>query len=146
MEPVEINAGESYLRALRADDRVDDRVALHAGGRFDSVDAAGAHVAERRRQWEADETCSWAVCEQLSNVAVGEISISATGELFCWITPELRGKGIATRAAQAVTGFAFGFLDLARITAVPSDDAGQRLARKCGFESRGPHEVWTRLR
>ncbi|MEU4801935.1 GNAT family protein [Actinosynnema sp. NPDC023587] len=146
MEPVEINAGDFYLRELRVDDRVDDRVALHAGGRFDSLDAAGAHVAERRRQWHADETCSWAVCEQLSNTAIGEISLSAAGELFCWVTPELRGKGIGTRVADAVTGFGFGFLELARITATPSDKAGERLAQKCGFESRAPHGVWTRLR
>ncbi len=146
MEPVEINAGECYLRPLRVDDRMDDRVALHDGGRFDSLAAAGAHIAERQRQWEADETCSWAVCEQLSNIAVGAIAISTTGELVCWITPDHRGKGIATRVTEAVTGFGFGFLDVGRVTADPSDQAGERLARKCGFTSGGPHGVWTRLR
>lgn len=146
MEPVEINAGEFYLRELRVDDRIDDRVALRAGGRFDSLDAAGEHVARRRRQWDADEVCSWAVCEQLSNSAVGEVAITAAGELSCWITPELRGKGVATRAVQAVAGFGFGYLGLERLTATPTDRAGERVAQKCGFESGGPHPVWTRLR
>ncbi|MEV0678304.1 GNAT family N-acetyltransferase [Actinosynnema sp. NPDC050436] len=146
MEPVEINAGEFYLRELRVDDRIDDRVALRAGGRFDHLDAAGAHVAEQRRRWERDESCSWAVCEQLSNTAIGEVSISASGELSCWITPEQRRKGVGTCAVLAVAGFGFGFLELERVTTTPSDEAGERLARACGFESRGPHEVWTRLR
>ncbi|WP_433265402.1 GNAT family N-acetyltransferase [Actinosynnema sp. CS-041913] len=146
MEPVEINAGEFYLRQLRADDRVDDRVALVGGGRFEDADEAGAHIAERQRQWDADEACSWAVCEQLSNTAVGEIAISTAGELFCWITPDRRGKGIATQAAQAVTGFGFGFLDLARIDVNPCDKAGERVAQKCGFNAGGSPGVWTRLR
>ena len=37
MEPVEINAGTWYLRALRADDRVDDRPALAELGETASV-------------------------------------------------------------------------------------------------------------
>ncbi|MBB5955096.1 RimJ/RimL family protein N-acetyltransferase [Saccharothrix tamanrassetensis] len=146
MEPVEINAGEFYLRRLRVDDRVDDRVALVGGGRFAGLAEAGAHIAERQRQWDADETCSWAVCEQLSNTAVGEIAISAAGGLFCWITPELRGKGIATHVTEAVTGFGFGFLALDQVQVEPRDKAGERVAQKCGFESGSPLGVWTRLR
>ncbi|GAA1358058.1 GNAT family N-acetyltransferase [Saccharothrix algeriensis] len=146
MEPVDINAGEFYLRQLRSDDRVDDRAALVGGGRFAAPGAAAAHIAERRRQWEEDETCSWAVCEQLSNAAVGEIAVSTTGELFCWITPARRGKGIATQAVQAVTGFGFGFLDLGSITAEIAGAAGERVAQKCGFRSDGSPGVWTRLR
>ena len=50
MDPVEINAGGWYLRALRADDRVDDRPALADGG-IDDPD----YVADRAREW-ANET------------------------------------------------------------------------------------------
>jgi len=44
MEPVEINAGAWYLRALRADDRVDDRPALAELGETD------AHYVTRPRR------------------------------------------------------------------------------------------------
>jgi RimJ/RimL family protein N-acetyltransferase len=146
MEAVEINAGEFYLRRLRADDRIDDRPALVGGGLCPDLDAAGAHIAERADQWRADESCSWAVCDQLTGTAVGEISLSRTGELHCWITPDLRGKGIATHATGAVLRFGFGFLDLPLITARPPGDAARRVAEKCGFTAEGPLGVWTRLR
>ncbi|WP_447009454.1 GNAT family N-acetyltransferase [Saccharothrix hoggarensis] len=146
MEAVEINAGEFYLRQLRADDRIDDRVALVAGGRCADLAAAGDHVAARAAQWRDDECCSWAVCDQLTGTAVGEVALSAAGELTCWTTPDLRGRGIATHAAQAVLRFGFGFLDLPRVTARPPDGAARRVAEKCGFTAGGPQGVWTRLR
>lgn len=146
MEAVEINAGEFYLRQLRADDRIDDRVALVGGGLFPDLDAAGAHIAERARQWHADESCSWAVCDQLTGTAVGEITLTRGGELSCWTTPGLRGKGIATHATAAVLRFGFGFLDLPLVTARPPDGAARRVAEKCGFTAGGSPGVWTRLR
>jgi RimJ/RimL family protein N-acetyltransferase len=146
MEAVEINAGEFYLRQLRADDRVDDRPALVGGGFRADLAAAGEHIAERARQWRADEVCSWAVCDQLTGTAVGEVALATTGGLSCWITPGLRGRGIATHAVAAVVRFGFGFLDLPRITADPPDEAARRVAVKCGFVTEGPHRVWTRLR
>lgn len=146
MEAVEINAGEFYLRQLRADDRIDDRVALVAGGLHPDLAAAGAHIAERAHQWHTEEACSWAVCDQLTGTAVGEVSVTRTGELDCWTTPDLRGKGIATHATAAVLRFGFGFLDLPLITARPPDDAARRVAEKCGFTAGGPLGVWTRLR
>ncbi|QFZ23263.1 GNAT family N-acetyltransferase [Saccharothrix syringae] len=146
MEAVEINAGEFYLRQLRADDRIDDRAALAGGGLCPDVAAAGEHIAERARQWHADEACSWAVCDQLTGTAVGEVALTAAGELTCWTTPDLRGRGIATHAVGAVLRFGFGFLDLPGITARPPDEAARRVAAKCGFVTRDPLGVWTRLR
>ncbi|MEU4446398.1 GNAT family N-acetyltransferase [Actinosynnema sp. NPDC050801] len=146
MEAVEINAGELYLRALRADDRIDDRVALVAGGLFPDLDAAGAHIAERADRWHTEESCSWAVCDQLTGTAVGVVALTRTGELTCWTTPDLRGKGIATHATSAVLRFGFGFLDLPLVTARPPDGPARRVAEKCGFTAEGPLGVWTRLR
>ncbi|WP_367135229.1 GNAT family N-acetyltransferase [Saccharothrix sp. HUAS TT1] len=146
MEAVEINAGEFYLRQLRADDRIDDRVALVGGGLHPDLAAAGGHIAERAEQWHSGEACSWAVCDQLTGTAVGEVVLTRAGELSCWTTPDLRGRGIATHAAQAVLRFGFGFLDLPLITARPPDDAARRVAEKCGFTAGGPLRVWTRLR
>ncbi|WP_051772787.1 GNAT family N-acetyltransferase [Saccharothrix sp. NRRL B-16314] len=146
MEAVEINAGEFYLRQLRVDDRIDDRVALVGGGLFPDLATAGAHIAERADQWHTEECCSWAVCDQLTGTAVGEVALARTGELTCWTTPDLRGKGIATHAASAVLRFGFGFLDLPRITATPPDEPARRVAVKCGFTAGSPLGVWTRLR
>ncbi|GAA3843147.1 GNAT family N-acetyltransferase [Saccharothrix violaceirubra] len=146
MEPVEINAGEFYLRQWRADDRIDDREALVAAGRCADRGTAGEFVADRTRRWDDDSVCSWAVCDQLTGTAVGEVALTAEGGLTCWTTPARRREGIARHAVSAVVGFGFGFLDLPRIDAVPHDDAGLRLAHACGFEPDISRGVWTRLR
>ncbi|UAK32995.1 hypothetical protein K8O92_03015 [Nocardia asteroides] len=75
MEPVEINAGAWYLRALRADDRIDDRPALAAGGITEPD-----YVARRSAGW-AEETCfSWAVCEPTTAELVAEIAVTPMGD------------------------------------------------------------------
>src|ERR1700757_684635 len=68
MEPVEINAGAWYLRALRDDSRVDDRPALAELGMTDLH-----YVARRKQQWIDDTAYSWAVCEPTTGELVAEI-------------------------------------------------------------------------
>jgi hypothetical protein len=91
--PVEINAGQWYLRALRADSRVDDRPALADLG-VTNPD----HVAHRAAQWSSDTSYSWAVCDV------------TTGELLAEVTLNPRTGAIATQAragqAQAATAAA----------------------------------------
>ena len=71
MEPVEVNAGSWYLRALRADDRVDDRPALRSMGITDP-----GYVEQRARQWSNDEYYSWAICEPTSGEMLAEVGIT----------------------------------------------------------------------
>ncbi|QIS17963.1 hypothetical protein [Nocardia terpenica] len=71
MEPIEINAGSWYLRALRADDRVDDRPALAAGGITDPD-----YVSRRARGWAEHTDYSWAVCEPTTAELVAEIVVT----------------------------------------------------------------------
>ncbi|MGB8209279.1 MAG: hypothetical protein WCF69_17055 [Mycobacterium sp.] len=93
MEPVEINAGQWYLRALRADSRVDDRPAL-----ADLGVAEPDYVARCAAQWSADTSYTWAVCEP------------TTGELLAEVTLDPQTGAIATRArashVQAATAAA----------------------------------------
>lgn len=111
MEPVEINAGAWYLRALRADDRVNDRPALAAGGVTDP-----GHVADRAAQWAADEHYSWAVCEPTTGELLAEVGltpIGGGGTLSGWAR---RGHDDAlTAASDAVRRFAEGALGLSRL-------------------------------
>ncbi|MDL9937104.1 hypothetical protein QSJ18_10155 [Gordonia sp. ABSL1-1] len=75
MEPVEINAGTWYLRALRADERITDVPALSDIG----VDDPAAYVAAADAGWAAETGYVWAIC------------IPTTGELIALI-------GVATDA------------------------------------------------
>jgi len=81
MEPVEINAGAWYLRALRADDRVDDRPAL-----ADLGEARADYVNEAAAQWDSETLFTWAVCEP------------TTGELLAEVTLDPATRAVATRA------------------------------------------------
>lgn len=71
MEPIEINAGAWYLRALRADDRVDDTPVLRAAGISED-----GYVERRLSQWSADELYSWAVCVPETGEMVAEILLT----------------------------------------------------------------------
>src|SRR5699024_8434646 len=75
MEPVEINAGDWYLRALRADDRIDDRPLLADAGVTDPD-----HVPRRTRDWAADTRYSWAVCEPTTGELLAEIVLTPDTE------------------------------------------------------------------
>ncbi|NKY47923.1 MULTISPECIES: hypothetical protein [Nocardia] len=83
MEPIEINAGSWYLRALRADDRIDDRPALADGG----ITEPG-YVERRAREWAEQTGYSWAVCEPTTAELVAEIVVTpradGTAEISGW--------------------------------------------------------------
>lgn len=116
MDPVEINAGDWYLRGLRADERVDDRPALAAAGITDPE-----HVARRTAGWAADENYGWAVCEPTTGQLVAEIVLTpdraaGTAQITGRAVP---GHDVALEAVRtAVVRFAAGALGL---TAPPGE-------------------------
>jgi hypothetical protein len=100
VEPVEINAGAWYLRALRADDRIDDRPALAELGETDPE-----YVARCSARWDSDATYSWAVCEPTTGELLAEVTLDrATGNINSRARPG--HAGAAQTAAEAVRRFA----------------------------------------
>jgi hypothetical protein len=91
VEPVEINAGAWYLRALRADDRIDDRPALAEMGESDA-----GYVRKRAAQGGSDTTYSWAVCEPTTGELLAEVTLYPTTGLI-----EFRARPGHAEAAQA---------------------------------------------
>ena len=153
MEPVEINAGRYYLRALRADRLMDDRPALVEGlndpecARFlpqvsvTTLAEAGAYVAKRARAWAEETRFSWAVAEPTTGDFLGEVLLknldldSGLAEAGCWAHPKARGQGMTTEALGAVLRFGFGALDLKQVAYkhFPGNTASRRVAEKLGF-------------
>jgi hypothetical protein len=100
LDPVEINAGQWYLRALRADSRIDDRPALADLGVTDPN-----HVARCAELWSADTSYSWAVCEVTTGELLAEVTLDPdTGEIA---TRARAGQAdSAAAAAKSVQRFA----------------------------------------
>jgi hypothetical protein len=111
VEPVEINAGQWYLRGLRADDRIDDRPALAELGATDPD-----HVSRSTAEWSADSRYSWAVCEPATGELLAEVTLDpATGEIVG--RARVGHDDAAGAAADSVRRFAAAIV-------VPKDNSG----------------------
>lgn len=97
MDPVEINAGSWYLRALRADDRIDDRPALAELGQSDP-----GYVEDSLAHWAADTGYCWAVCEP------------TTGELLAEVTLDPHTAALSSRARDGHEDAAASAVDAVR--------------------------------
>ncbi|CAM3619567.1 GNAT family N-acetyltransferase [Kibdelosporangium persicum] len=151
MEPIEINAGGYYLRALRADDLLDDRPAIVrafedpemkrwvSDYRIADLADAGAYVRRRADEWARGVRCSWAVAEPTTGELLGEVDLRGLADgdpqAACWTHPDHRGRGVASTALGAAVRFGFGALELPRIGYQHEADntASHRVAEKCGF-------------
>ncbi len=107
MEPIEINAGAWYLRALRADERMDDRPALSSLGVDDSE-----YVTARTADWDSDRLYSWAVCEPTTAEMVAEVLLDpTTGTIESRARTDYPGSpGAEQEAVAAVRRFADAML------------------------------------
>lgn len=106
MEPVEINAGAWYLRALRDDDLIDDRAALADLGETDPD-----YVTRREAQWASDTCYTWAVCEPTTGELLAEVVLDP-------VAPTLHSRArtghadAATIAEVSVRRFAAAMLGI----------------------------------
>jgi RimJ/RimL family protein N-acetyltransferase len=80
----------------------------------------------------------WAITLRGENRLIGAVGLTPekdTAELGYWLSPAHWGRGIATEAAQAVVGFGFERLGLARLTSgyFENNPASGRVLAKLGF-------------
>ena len=56
-----------------------------------------------------------------------------------WVSPEARGRGVATHATRLLASWSFNALGIARLelTCGPDNEASQRVALRCGFIREG---------
>ncbi|MFT4396481.1 hypothetical protein ACLTEW_16260 [Gordonia lacunae] len=75
MQPVEINAGTWYLRALRADERITDVPALS----LLEVGDPAAYIAAAQRDWESETRFVWATCIPTTGELVAVVGVTPDG-------------------------------------------------------------------
>lgn len=152
MDPIEINAGRYYLRALRADRLIDDRPALAEAFADAAIRHAlpgpgdpGEYVAARAAQWQDESACSWAVAEPTTGLLLGEVGLLLRTDAvaYCWTLPAHRREGVAATALSAVLRFGEGALDLEiiRFRHRADEVAPARLAAACGLVRAGAGAV-----
>lgn len=107
MEPVEINAGAWYLRALRDDELMDDRPALATLGESDP-----AYVARCTAAWASDTGYTWAVCEPTTGEMLAEVRVDPLTATLQTRSRDGHDDAAAT-AEQSVRRFVSAMLGLA---------------------------------
>lgn len=112
--------------------------------RMDSLDEALAWVAGWETRWDDEKDASWAITEHedrpIGQVGLRAVSLSeGSAELSYWVLPDARGRGVAVRAARALTRWAFDVLGLHRVVLQHStaNVASCRVATKLGFQVEG---------
>lgn len=106
MEPVEINAGAWYLRALRDDELMDDRPALASMGETDP-----GYVARCTEQWASETGYTWAVCEPTTGEMLAEVRIDPLAATLQTRSRDGHDEAVAV-AEQSVRRFASAMLGL----------------------------------
>jgi [ribosomal protein S5]-alanine N-acetyltransferase len=113
--------------------------------RMDSDDEARAWITGWAKRWEDESDASWAVVNRGDDQAIGQVGLrtvmlfEASAQLSYWVLPAARGAGVAGRAVQALTRWAFGTVLLNRLYLVHSvaNLASCRVAAKAEFRVEG---------
>ena len=96
-----------------------------------------------RTRWTRGTRATFSVCDP-NDACQGHVWVevdpadSHRGSVGYWLLPEARGKGFATRSVQLISRWALGELGMARLllSAEPSNDRSQRVAKRSGFVKR----------
>lgn len=148
---VSLELGDVRLRRLRRTDaaalarlRSDpDVVRWSQPGGCTSEEAVAA-LEGAEQEWSDGTRAELAIATHEDDVLVGSISLTFYGASRAGVgfdvAPEARGRGIATRATDALCSWAFErFPQLVRIElwALPGNDASMRVAERAGFRYEG---------
>lgn len=105
--------------------------------------------------WRADAGYTFLIFRRSDNAVLGGVSVSnirrgvaQAGTLGYWMGKEHAGKGTMTQALGLVLGFCFDELGLHRVEAacLPSNEASQKLLRRCCFNEDGFARKYLKIR
>ncbi|MBO4258177.1 GNAT family N-acetyltransferase [Streptomyces griseorubiginosus] len=113
--------------------------------RSDSEEEAAGWIREWQKEWEGERNAQWAVVDAETDRLMGRVAlrdirlVEGLGKVAYWTAAAARGQGVAVRATNTLTRWAFdeiGFhrLELLHATA---NRASCRVAAKTGFTLEG---------
>jgi RimJ/RimL family protein N-acetyltransferase len=103
---------------------------------------ATAMIARFNRAWQQETAAHWAIAGPavLGRVGLRVIDLDeGTTEIAYWVTPAARGRGVAVRAARALSDWVLGELGLHRIELqhAVANTASCRVAAQAGYAYEG---------
>jgi RimJ/RimL family protein N-acetyltransferase len=106
---------------------------------------ARAYVAMTRRGWKDGTHAAFAVTDAEAGEVIGSIGLhwldpeQGVAEVGYWVSPEARGRGVATRATRLVARWAIVDCEMKRLQlrADRRNIASQRVAEGAGFRREG---------
>lgn len=113
-------------------------------GELPTPEQTRAELAGRGQAWLAGTQLPLAIAVRADGgwQLVGEVNLLINtevrrGEIGYWLDPSAEGRGLATRAVTAAIDWAFGPLNLRRITlfALADNERSLALARRLGFRA-----------
>ncbi|MBO1331765.1 GNAT family N-acetyltransferase [Streptomyces sp. VRA16 Mangrove soil] len=110
-----------------------------------SPDEARELIRGWRAAWAGEVDAHWAVADAATDDVLGRISLRETllagglTQVAYWTLPAARGRGVAPRAVEALTRWAFDEIGFHRIELnhAVSNGSSCRVALKCGFAAEG---------
>ncbi|MFC4505785.1 MULTISPECIES: GNAT family N-acetyltransferase [Streptomyces] len=111
----------------------------------DSEEEVAGWIAEWQRCWDTERNAQWAVVDEDSGLLLGRMALrcvllsEGTAEVAYWTTGAARGRGVASRATTALTGWAFDEIGFHRLELIhaTANEASCRVAAKAGFTLEG---------
>ena len=113
--------------------------------RADSLTETREWIAGWQGGWAAETGAIWAVVETGSGVLLGRAGLKhldfsdGTADVAYWTVPAARGKGVCSRAVDAMASWAFDVADFYRLQLehAMANTASCRVAEKTGFAVEG---------
>ncbi|WP_447036385.1 GNAT family N-acetyltransferase [Streptomyces sp. DSM 118878] len=111
----------------------------------DSESEARGWIEDWRAAWAGERDAYWAIADAETDVLVGRIALKlivladGQAEVAYWTVPAARGRGVAPRAVEALSRWAFEEVGLHRLelTHATANEASCRVATKSGFATEG---------
>ncbi len=111
----------------------------------DSASEALGWIADWRAAWAGEDDAYWAIADAVTDEVLGRVALrqirlgDGQAEVAYWTMPSARGRGIAPRAVDRLTRWAFDEVGLHRLelTHATANEASCRVALKAGFPAEG---------
>jgi len=105
------------------------------------------YIRSMRKQFEKGQLVNWLICDKTTGTPMGAIGLQPIDRTHnravagFWLGRAYWGRGYMTEAFSAVLDYAFGMLNLNRVSAghFAGNLASGRVQQKCGLQYEGTH-------